>query len=487
MAGIPGHKMTDEAKNVLKKYKPGGIILYGYNITSEENTKKFIADLQQVSIENGNLPLFISVDEEGGRVKRFHDGVSAFPGNMALGVADDGKLTYEIARALGIQLRRMGVNMNLSPVVDVNNNPNNPVINTRSFGSNPEVVSRMGVKLIAGLQDSGCIAVAKHFPGHGDTDRDSHLTLPYINHGIERLEKIEFLPFSAAIKSGVECVMTAHISYPNILHSRTPATLCKYFLTELLRGKMIFGGLVITDDMEMQAVSKLMDIGESSVASIIAGADVVLISTCGKSIEKAVNAIKKAIADGRISEQRIDESLKRILFLKVKYNIMTLKEGKIGGGDIIYGKKDLEILSKAEELNKIASRKAVYYKADKNFEPVLQEDILVFYSSSALMQRIIGSAFKNAAVVKNENEFLKYIGNFAGKNKGNTGGLKIFINIDEQKFDEIERLLSAVKDFPKTTLISTGNPFPLLKMSSLPPAIFTFSNTEKHSRLPSPP
>lgn len=209
MPAVPGSKIGTASRNIVKDFMPGGIILFGFNLENRQQTARFIEELQAASMQHSGIPLYISIDQEGGRVKRIRDGVTQFPGNLAFGVADDKKLMYTAARVTGLQLRLMGVNMNLAPVLDVNNNPLNPVINLRSFGSEPEIVSRMGVSYIKGLQDGRCIAVGKHFPGHGDTDRDSHHTLPVISYDMKRLKKVELAPFRKAIDAGVEGIMTA--------------------------------------------------------------------------------------------------------------------------------------------------------------------------------------------------------------------------------------------------------------------------------------
>ena len=181
MIGVPGTAINKSSRELIASYRPGGLILFGYNYRTTEQLKKLNNSLQNYASGKKSLPMFISIDQEGGRVRRITgQGVTQFPGNMAAGSANDPLLTYRWARILGIQLRRLGVNMNLAPDVDVNNNPDNPVINTRSFGSDPEIVARHGRAYVKGLQKGGVMAVAKHFPGHGDTSADSHKTLPVI-------------------------------------------------------------------------------------------------------------------------------------------------------------------------------------------------------------------------------------------------------------------------------------------------------------------
>ncbi len=361
MLGVPDKIITKDTALIINNYMPGGIILFGYNLGSTKEIKKYIEDMQQTAVKKYNIPLFISIDQEGGRVKRITDGVTQFPGNMAFGVVDNESFTYDAARIIGIELRNMGINMNLAPALDVNNNPLNPVINTRSFGSDVKIVSRLGASYIKGLQKSRCIAVGKHFPGHGDTDKDSHLTLPVINYDMARLRKIELPPFAEAIDSGVEAIMTAHISFPNILKDNLPVTISKQFLTGILRGEMRFNGLIITDDMEMNAVSKEMDLGDGAVKSILAGADIILVSTHGKTLETISQAIRKAVDEGVISTDRIDESVKRIIELKLRYDIMRGDGGNSTYTKFNYSQEESDILKKAGDLNSIVSKEAVYF------------------------------------------------------------------------------------------------------------------------------
>jgi len=234
---IRSHKPV---KSLIEKYNPADHT-FGFNISNKNDTARFINDMQKSPWILQAFP-FHFYRPGGRRVFRILDGITQFPGAMATGAADDKDLTYKAAMALGMQLRLMGVNMNLTPVLDVNNNPNNPVINTRSFGSNPLSVAYLGVAYILGLQRAMCIAVGKHFPGHGDTNDDSHFTLPVISYNLDRLRSIEFLPFIEAIKNGVECIMTAHIAYPSIMQNKEPATVSKLFLTDILRTEMKFEG-----------------------------------------------------------------------------------------------------------------------------------------------------------------------------------------------------------------------------------------------------
>lgn len=489
MVSIPGKKLDTVTRRILKEYIPGGIILFGYNLSSKEADRKFIDILQKESMKYAGIPLFISIDQEGGRVKRITDGVTQFPGNMALGVVADEEMVYDMARILGIELRRVGINMNLTPVVDVNNNPDNPVINNRSFGSRPEIVSKMGVAYIRGIQRSRCVAVAKHFPGHGDTDKDSHLTLPVIRYTMQRLEKIEFKPFIESIDTDVEAVMTAHIAFPDILKNNLPATLSKYFLTDILRKKMHFGGLIISDDLEMDAISELMDLGTAAVKSINAGADIVLISSYGKHIPLMVKAIKKAIQKGQLPVERINQSVKRILEVKLRYHILGYSKNRISVTKPAYSTEELGLLSSANKLNQTISRKAIYLYGNINdmvFKKIGAGNIVpVIVTSSAPFRKIVRPVIKNIrfAYSVGQVEGIRRK-NIKGVNKkGGGNSIVLFYHVAFLNKNRLKHFVSyAARKSVPLVVLATGNPFELSRVSPLPPVLFTFSNTEESQR-----
>ncbi len=365
---IPGKSLNRENMKMLEKYKPGGVIFFGYNISGAQGTSKFCGDLQNFAFKSYGMPLFITTDNEGGRVSRIKEGVESFPGNLACGVSDKYDLVSQMAKIQGLQLRKIGVNMNLAPVLDINNNPKNPVINTRSFGSDRNVVARMGRSYITGLMEGRVIPVAKHFPGHGDTSLDSHHTLPVINHGMEHLEKNELFPFKEAIRRGLDCIMTAHILYPKIEKKR-PATVSKFFLTELLRKRYKFQGIIMTDDLEMKGLSREMKFGKGAVLAFKAGADILLVSSWGKTIRSIHNSMIKALRSGEISTERLDLSVRRILELKLRYGIVKYHEktGELSQGEFSLSEGALQEVNAAQEVNRNLSSAALYFRGENSF------------------------------------------------------------------------------------------------------------------------
>ena len=316
--GFSGQEVTSEVKEMITEYNVGGIIYFSRNIESPAQVAQLSNNLQELAVENEGIPLMISADQEGGTVTRLNGGTH-FPGNMALGATRDNNLAYKAGQATAGELKNVGINMNLAPVLDVNNNPDNPVIGVRSFGEDPQLVAELGTSYIEGMQEKGVIACGKHFPGHGDTDTDSHLDLPVIDHDRERLNSVELLPFREAIAAGVDSIMTAHIYFPTIEPKEgIPATLSRNVLTGLLREELGFEGLIITDCMEMNAIANTFGTVEGSIMTLEAGSDTVLVSHDYEKQKKSIGAVVSAVREGRISEERIDQSVERVLKLKEK-------------------------------------------------------------------------------------------------------------------------------------------------------------------------
>ncbi|GIO65378.1 beta-N-acetylhexosaminidase [Paenibacillus cookii] len=309
----------DQIKKLIQEHHLGGVIYFRRNIGDPEQVANLSASLQKLSADQGNLPLWIAIDQEGGMVARIdHKRVSRIPGNMALGATGNPDYSYEVSRVSAEELLQLGINMNFAPCLDVNNNARNPVIGVRSFGEDPERVAEHGVAVIKAFQEKGLSAAAKHFPGHGDTNVDSHMGLATVEHDLDRLQQVELKPFIEAIRAGVDVIMTAHVIFPAIEPERIPATLSRSVLTGLLREDLAYDGIIVTDCLEMHAIAKFFGIGEGAVKAIEAGADVVLVShTLNDQIE-AIEAIKHAVRTGRISEKTIDAAVTRILALKNK-------------------------------------------------------------------------------------------------------------------------------------------------------------------------
>lgn len=308
----------------LDDIKPGGVILFSQNIKSEEQLIKFIADLQ----DNVTIPLFIGVDEEGGRVERFNSiaesPLSQLPSMLDLGNTLDSQLSYQVGQAIASELSYYGVNLNFAPVLDVYSNSNNTVIGNRAFGTTSSQVIKMALPLARGLKSNNIIPVIKHFPGHGDTSEDSHVELPVIRKNLNELKELELQPFQAAINSGVDdAIMVAHIAYPEITGSMVPATLSSLIITDILREDMQFDGVIFTDSIIMKALSTNYTMSEIAVLGVNAGIDVFIAQNKGLEL---FDAIKTGVETGKIEEKTIDEAVKRVLKLKYKYQLFEEKD-----------------------------------------------------------------------------------------------------------------------------------------------------------------
>ena len=313
MVGFEGTQANEAIETHIRERFVGGVVLFSRNIQSPQQTAELTNELQRLAEAAARqIPLFIGIDQEGGWVIRLKDGATVLPGNMALGATNSTELAERAGEITAVELAAVGVNLNFAPVMDVNNNLDNPVIGRRSFGESPELVSRLGISYIRGLQRNGVLATAKHFPGHGDTTVDSHFELPTVSHDLERIHALELQPFRAAIDADVAAIMTAHIVYPAFDADR-PATLSPTILTDLLRKELGFDGLLITDDMEMKAIDDRYQSGEAAVMAVEAGADIVMVLwTSTKQIE-VFDALLSAVKSGRISQARLDQSVERIL------------------------------------------------------------------------------------------------------------------------------------------------------------------------------
>jgi beta-N-acetylhexosaminidase len=295
---------------VIGKYHLGGVILFPQNVRSAAQVVGLTNGMQKAA---GRVPLLIGTDQENGLVSRMSALMTKFPGASQIGATKDTGLSREVAKATGEELRSLGVNLDFAPVADVNIDPRNPVIGTRAFGDDPQRVAKMVAAAVKGFGEAKIAATAKHFPGHGDTSVDSHTGLPVIKHSKAEWERIDAPPFKAAIEAGVDAVMSAHLVFPKLDPSGDPATLSKPILTGLLREKLGFDGVVSTDALNMAGVRKKYNDGEIAVRAVLAGADLLLMPN---DLPRAYKAVLAAVKSGRISKQRLDQSVTRLLTLK---------------------------------------------------------------------------------------------------------------------------------------------------------------------------
>ncbi|MCZ6800178.1 MAG: beta-N-acetylhexosaminidase [Nitrospirae bacterium] len=315
MMGFSGTEVSPDCQEWIHEFQPGGVILFSRNLQSPSQVAALTNTLQSLSPSS---PLLIAIDQEGGRVSRLPKGFTIFPPAATVSSCHSLQLAYDAAAVTAKELRAVGVNMNMAPVLDVNTNPANPIIGNRAFGKTPDQVGEYGVATMSGLQDHGVVACGKHFPGHGETSADSHLELPVVTLGKERIEEIELPPFRHAIERGLASIMTAHVHYP-ALDKESPATLSYPILTDLLRNTLGFDGVVLTDDMEMQAILDHSSVGAASVRALQAGADILLICHQQDRQTEAIYAVEQAIESGQLSMDRLDQTVQRVQQLKAQY------------------------------------------------------------------------------------------------------------------------------------------------------------------------
>lgn len=321
MCGFHGTEPSENIQRLIREHHIGGVIYFRRNVQDVAQICRLSADLQDTAQSSSTFPLLIAIDQEGGMVARIDEGVTPIPGNMALGATRNVQGAYEAAKISGTELRLMGINMNFAPCVDVNNNPGNPVIGVRSFGEDPALVSDMGAAAVKGYQEAGVAATVKHFPGHGDTELDSHLDLPSIPHDRERLYRVELVPFIRAVEEGVDAIMTAHVVFPAFEPELVPATLSRRVISQLLREELKYEGVIVTDCLEMNAISEVYGVGVGAVMAVAAGADIVLVSHELDRQLSAIESLVKAVETGRIPMERIDSAVARILALKERRGI----------------------------------------------------------------------------------------------------------------------------------------------------------------------
>lgn len=319
LTGVDGVTAAGETtKNSYTQYPVGGLIYMAKNLTGTDQTTEMLSNMKAYSQEITGLPVFLGVDEEGGTVARIASN-SAFGvtdvGNMSdIGATGDAQNAYNVGSTIGAYLNTLGFNMDFAPVADVLSNPDNTVVKDRSFGSDAQLVADMACQELLGLKEYGILGVVKHFPGHGATTEDSHDGMATVDKSLEELQANELVPFQKAIDNGAQVIMVGHISVPQVTGDDTPSSLSSVMVTNVLREQMGFDGIVITDALNMGAVAERYTSAEAAVAAVNAGVDIILMP---EDFNAAYQAVLDAVADGTISEERINESVVRIVKVKL--------------------------------------------------------------------------------------------------------------------------------------------------------------------------
>lgn len=345
IAGFEGKEINDEIIKKIEELKLGGFILFSRNIEDEKQLLKLLNDIKEVNSKQ-DIPLFIAIDEEGGNVSRLPKSFIKLPDSMKVGEINNQDISYRFGEILGKRIKSLGFNIDFAPVLDINSNPNNPVIGRRAFGTTNANVVDNGLAVMEGIKNTGVIPAVKHFPGHGDTDIDSHINLPKVSKNISELKSFELIPFINAIEKNTDMIMVAHILYPEI-DKDYPATMSYEIIQSLLRDELKYTGIIISDDMTMGAIVNNYTLEEGVISFLKAGGDIALICHEENNANIVVKRIIEAVNNGQLKEEDIDKKLYRILELKNRYRLE----------DKIIDKIDVEIINNQtraliEEINK---------------------------------------------------------------------------------------------------------------------------------------
>ena len=393
-------ELNEPIREMLGRNHFGGILLFGENFVDPEQTIRLVSDLKTTNRAGGGLPQIFFIDQEGGNVNRIGfstQGVS----NMALGASGETENAKTMAAIHGEEIRLLGIHANFAPVMDVNNNPSNPVIGIRSFSDDPQTVAAFGCAYLEGLHEQGVMAALKHFPGHGNTDTDSHTGFPLINSSYEELKTFELIPFKAAIDAGADMVMTAHIQYPQIeketyLSVSTgeevflPATMSKTILTDILRGDLGFEGVIVTDALDMAAFADNFSVEDTVKYTINAGADLLILpgvrdTNKFKLTDTYVDTVVALVEKGEIDEARVNESVLRILKLKQKYGILDLTDFDATEERIAAAAEGVGSAAHRETERQIAEKAVTLVKNEQNAFPLkvqAGEKTLILFADS---------------------------------------------------------------------------------------------------------
>ena len=319
MVGFEGHEPSAELRQLIRDAGVGGVILFARNVAEPAQVSELVRELQGLARDAGHArPLLLGVDQEGGRVARLKGEWATWPPLRAVGRIASEETAARLGAALAEQVGSCGLHLDFAPVVDVDTNPKNPVIGDRSFGDDPDLVGRLAAAFIRGMQEGGVAACAKHFPGHGDTEIDSHLALPCVDHARARLDDVELRPFRAAVAAEVATIMTAHVLVRE-LDDRLPATLSPHVVGALLRQELGYDGVIVSDDLEMKAVAESWRPRVAAPLALAAGCDLLLVCKSPDSQAEAHEALVKAVEEGSIRRQLLDDACARVRRLKERF------------------------------------------------------------------------------------------------------------------------------------------------------------------------
>ena len=457
--------LTDEIRFLIRQYKFGNFILFSRNFIDIAQLEKLTRDIHEEVMNSIGIMPFIGIDQEGGNTVRIMDKSTFYPGSMTL-AATDLSNTEIIGHMMGKHLISLGINMNFAPVLDINNNPKNPIIGIRSYSDKPEIVSKYGIELIKGMQSEGVIATGKHFPGHGDVEIDSHLGLPILPFDKERLYNMELKPFIEAINNGVQNIMAAHIIFQEV-DKENPATISKDILKGILRDELNFTGLITSDCMEMNAISETITTPIGVIRGIKAGDDLVLVSHTKQRQIDSINLLKLNIENKFISIEEIDEKIERIL--KYKNEIFSVMKKKFFNND-----DNLEIFNDDDQqkiLQNIVDSSLTYVNGkklelkgkaliywSKQFASTIAEDILSEDNLNDLINEEIPSA---ETLEYNVNQYSEKLVNESKKYD-----TVIFISFNAFSYQNQTKMINEINEICSNFyVISIRNPYDYLYLN----------------------
>ncbi len=468
MVDFPGPEPSADVERLIAEEGIGGVILFTKNIVSPRQVAQLTNALQGIAGRASRPPLLISVDQEGGIVARIIEPATEFPSAMAIGATASPQFAEQAGAITARELRALGIVVNHAPVLDVNTNPENPIIGVRAFGDDPEEVARLGVAYLQGLQSNGVAATPKHFPGHGDTQLDSHLNLPTLVHDWKRLSGVELMPFQAAIGAGCDGIMTAHVAVPTIDPSGVPATLSPLALDGVLRGRLGFRGLVFTDSMGMGAITRHHSPGYAAFAAVRAGADVVL--ACGEVAQQreVIAALRRAVERGTVASHRIDASLGRLTALKHKYGILDHPLVDEHAVERVVGIPEHRAVAQ-----RIAEAAVTVVRDEARLLPLPPGRVCVFDAGPAAQRHTLGEALKGLRMDIAELPLDRLLAGVPFRE-----GVRIIAvtcnwhgAIDPQQVATVHQLVSRYRD--RLVVVATGNPYELAQF----PEVGTFVAT----------
>ncbi|OGR04578.1 MAG: hypothetical protein A2284_06105 [Deltaproteobacteria bacterium RIFOXYA12_FULL_61_11] len=473
MYGFRGTGVNPELTRYLRELQVGGIILFSSNLIDAPQTARLCREIR--SLTAAGVPPLLAVDQEGGKVTRISKGVTVLPGNMALGATRSQVLAYYGGRITGRELRLLGVNMNLAPVVDVVSDPDDQVIGTRSYGSSFELVSEQSSWYIKGLQEEGIIATAKHFPGHGATGKDTHHTLPSVARSLSELEGADLQPFIRAVGAGVDTIMTAHVHYTAFDRQRISASLSLNVL-RYLRERLGFEGVVIADALEMGAITRQLSPGEAAVEAILAGNDMVIAVWNGNNKDAVYEALAGAVRSGRIPQSRLHEAVVRILALKLKRGLFLRQN---------IDPEKLGLLTTArpyaEVAQRIASRSITLVEEQVRMLPLRGEEgkNLVVLSDHASFLEQMRSSYPGAVFIGLEERRCAEQGADLWASVSSALGKKRTLVCGLETLWAVEFLRSRLQPFVRRTIFcSLGSPYLLMDFPGVAAALCSYSTTE---------